>query len=87
MSDVRFNINSGSGTYEVSSALTVGGRRQPRLSDGLSHPCLCTRADGTQYVIAKKPNRTTKRRARQTIVNIKKNDWDLMQKLDHDFNS
>lgn len=46
-------------------------KRDPRLTDGIAHPCVCTRADGSQYIIVRKPNRTTARKPRNTIVEVK----------------
>jgi hypothetical protein len=69
---VRYNVNNDGRNYSVSSATTVGGYRRPRLSDGKIHPCLVTRADGTQSVIipGRSRNISTRTRKPATIVDM-----------------
>jgi hypothetical protein len=69
---MRYNVNNDGRTYTISSAQTVGGYRRPRLSDGKVHPCLVTRADGTQSVIIPGRSRNTSTRTRKpaTIVDM-----------------
>lgn len=50
----------------INDGTRVGGRRKPRISDGVHHPCLVTRQDGSQYVIT--TTRNVKRMARQAIA-------------------
>lgn len=52
----------------INDGTRVGGRRKPRLSDGISHPCLVTRQDGSQYIIT--TTRNVKRLARQAIAEV-----------------
>lgn len=71
MDSVNYNISrNADGTMRVSTATRVGGTRRPRLSDGKSHPCLITRADGSQTVIVKSRNSRDRRKKTTTYVDI-----------------
>jgi hypothetical protein len=68
---MRYNINNDGKAYSVSTASKPGGYRRPRLSDGRIHPCLITRADGTQSVIiGTSKKRTTSKKFTPRIVDI-----------------
>jgi hypothetical protein len=52
----------------INDGTRIGGTRKPRMSDGIHHPCLVTRSDGSQYVIT--TTRNVKRLQRQAIAAI-----------------
>lgn len=56
----------------ITVGTSKGGTRKPRYSDGKVHPCLVTRADGTQSVIipGKGRNVSTRTRKPATIVDM-----------------
>lgn len=58
---MRYNLNQRDGHYSISSAMRVGGTRKPRSHTVALTDCLVTRADGTQYKIAKDAPRTTRK--------------------------